>query len=1040
MISLSFPCLIRRRSWLPVWMGLATAGLAGGGGPQARAEQAAGPGDARSAEELAANEQVAEIIRAGVGRGVLADDSEPLTPEQARQAFQVRPGFEIELVASEPEVRQPLYFSWDHRGRLWVVQYLQYQYPAGLKVVRYDQHLRAVFDRVPEPPPHGPRGADVITVLEDSNGDGRYDLVRDVLDGLSITTAVLPGRDEVWVLTPPYLLRYRADDDGFPAGDPEVHLRGFGLEDTHSVANSLQWGPDGWVYGVNGSTTTGDVVTRSGARTSFEGQCVWRYHPVSGVFEIWAEGGGNTFSLEIDAVGRVFHGTNGGRTRGMHQPQGGYGSKNWGKHGPLTNPHAYGWFEHMPAEGDERRFAQAFAIDEGGLETPLAGRIIAPNSLHNVVWVSRLEPMGSTFRTVDEEPLVTTDDRWFRPVWVQVGPDGAVYMADWYDTRLSHVSPVDDWRKDLGRIWRVVPEGGAPVVRFDFAAAGADELLEVLRGSDNRWMRRHASLWIGWRGLHETGETLRQWLAGDQGRPALDALLTLNLLDRWDAAAAEVALGHDDANVRRWAVRLLGDRPGAVEPLPRERLVRLAAEESDPEVLSQLASSARRWSFELALPVLEPLLQRDDLADDPHLPLLCWWAIEARSMTGAEALHDWLGSTPAWGGRIMREVVAPRLARRYLEAADGPVGSAHAGRLLAAAPDGEARAAVLEGVEQAAQGGRVDRLGDELAAALEAHLGEQPGSALALRIRRGDAEARAEALAELAANRGRPAERVRWVEALGADPDEATREQLMRLFDRGESPAMLHAVVAALSGYEDREIAVRLLDRYEARVRGDPALRERVFGVLASRPAWAQELLQRLQQWTVPIEDVPEHVAHQLRTHDHAGVAAAVEQLFPLPEVTDEALRGEIERVRQVVTTGDGAGDAAAGLEIYRQRCALCHVMDGDGGWIGPELTGYERANLDMWLLGIIDPGLEIREGYEAWLARTVDGRVLMGLMEHRDAGGIVLKDMAGQTTTVAHDEVESLEATPVSLMPPGLLNELTDAQLRDLFAYLMGE
>lgn len=996
------------------------------------------PGDDRSAEDLAANEQVAEIIRAGVGRGVLADDSEPLTPQQALESFRMRPGFHMELVASEPEVRQPLYFSWDHRGRMWVVQYIQYQYPAGLRVVRYDQHLRAVFDRVPEPPPHGPRGADVITVLEDTNGDGRYDLVRDVLDGLSITTAVLPGRDEVWVLNPPYLLRYPADEEGLPAGDPETHLAGFGLEDTHSVANSLQWGPDGWIYGVNGSTTTGDVVTRSGARTRFEGQCVWRYHPRLERFELWAEGGGNTFSLEIDAAGRVFHGTNGGRMRGMHQPQGGYGTKNWGKHGPLTNPHAYGWLDHMPHEGDERRFAQAFAIDEGGLSGPLAGRVIAPNSLHNIVWVSRLEPLGSTFRTIDEDPLVETDDRWFRPVWVQVGPDGAVYLADWYDTRLSHVSPVDDWRKDLGRIWRVVPDGGAPPVRFDLSTASVYELLDILANSENRWQRRHASLWIGWRELHEAADTLLDWLDQHSDQRALEALLTLNLLDRWDSEVAAIALDHANADVRRWAVRLLGDRPAAVDPWPQDRLRELARDEQDPEVLSQLASSARRWPFERALPALEPLLLRDELAEDPHLPLLAWWAIEARSVTGAGVLHEWLESTPAWDGRLLREVVAPRLARRYLEAADGPAGSAHAAALLAAAPDSQARAAVLDGIEQAAQGGRVERLDDQLAAALEAHLDQQPGSALALRIRRGDAEARAEALAELAANRGSPSERVRWVEALGHHQDEATLDQLLRLFDRGESAAMLHAVTVALGGYDEESIAPRLLDRYEARVRGDPALRERVFGLLASRPGWALELLRRLQQWTVPIEDVPDHVAHQLRTHDHDEVAAAVVELFPLPEVTDDAMRAEIDRVRAVVATGDG--DRVAGHEIYQQRCALCHVMDGEGGWIGPELTGYERANLDMWLLGIIDPGLEIREGYENWLARTTDGRVLMGLMEHQDAGGIVLKDMAGQTTTLAHEELESVEATPVSLMPAGLLNDLTDQQIRDLFAYLMDQ
>ncbi len=176
------------------------------------------------------------------------------------------------------------------------------------------------------------------------------------------------GRGGIWVLQPPYLLFYPdADGDDVPDGDPEVHLRGFGLEDTHSVANSLTWGPDGWLYGANGSTTTGNVSSEVTKNVQWQGQRIWRYHPETKVFEIYAEGGGNTFSLDIDAKGRVFSGTNNGSTRGMYYPRGSYGKKGWGKHGPLTNPYAFGFFQHMRHEGDNRRFAQAFCIYEGGL-------------------------------------------------------------------------------------------------------------------------------------------------------------------------------------------------------------------------------------------------------------------------------------------------------------------------------------------------------------------------------------------------------------------------------------------------------------------------------------------------------------------------------------------------------------------------------------------------------------------------------------------------------------------------------------------------
>lgn len=409
---------------------------------------------------VAANPQVEEIIRTFGGRGQLKDDSAPTPAAEALKKFTVRKGYRIELVAAEPEITQPLFCTFDARGRLWVVQYRQYQFPAGLKVVRYDQHLRAVFDKVPLPPPQGTPGSDKITVLEDGDRDGTFERRKDVITGLNIATAVQPGPGGIWVLNPPYLLFYPdANGDDVPDAPPEVHLSGFGLEDTHAVASSLTWGPDGWLYGANGSTTTGDVSSAVSSHVKWQGQCIWRYHPGTKVFEIYAEGGGNTFSLAIDSTGRVFSGTNGGKTRGMYYPQGAYGVKNWGKHGPLTNPYAFGYIEHMRHEGDDRRFPQAFCLYEAAAMPELQGRIIAANALHNIVWVSRLLPDGSTFRTVDEEPLLQTADRWFRPVWIGTGPDGFLYLADWYDSRLSHVRPVDDWHKESGRIYRIRPDG-----------------------------------------------------------------------------------------------------------------------------------------------------------------------------------------------------------------------------------------------------------------------------------------------------------------------------------------------------------------------------------------------------------------------------------------------------------------------------------------------------------------------------------------------------------------------------------------------------
>jgi len=443
---------------------------------------------------VAGNEEVKKIMESRPGRGVMRDDTPPQKPEDAVKLFKTRSDVAIDLVAHEPEVTQPLYLSFDSRGRLWVAQYRQYQFPAGLKIVSYDQHLRAKFDKVPQPPPLGVKGADRISVHEDTNGDGLYDTTKIVIDGLNIATAAIKGAGGIWVMNPPYLLFYAdANDDDIPDCDPSVELSGFGLEDTHSVASSLQWGPDGWLYGATGSTTTGDVSSATTKHVKWEGQHIWRFHPKKKTFQIYAEGGGNTFSLDIDSKGRFFSGTNGGGTRGMHYELGSYGAKNWGKHGPPMNPYAFGFFEHMKSEGDKRRFPQAFIVYEGGvLGSSYEGRIIAPNALANLTYVSERIAEGSTFRTKDAEDLLSTTDRWFRPVDAKAGPDGCVYIADWYDTRLSHVSPVDDWSKGDGRIYRVRPKSGAPVLKsFDLHKAGADELVGYLSHS-NKWFRKQA--------------------------------------------------------------------------------------------------------------------------------------------------------------------------------------------------------------------------------------------------------------------------------------------------------------------------------------------------------------------------------------------------------------------------------------------------------------------------------------------------------------------------------------------------------------------
>src|SRR5688572_20230049 len=228
-----------------------------------------------------------------------------LTPEEAVKRMRVADGFEVRLVASEPLIRQPVSMSFDDRGRLWVLQYIQYPTPAGLKPVAVDQFLRTKYDHLPEPPPRGPKGADKLTILFDPDEHGRFRQAKDFVTGRNLASGFCIGHGGVFLVQPPYLLYYpdRNRDDA-PDVDPEVLLTGFGQEDAHAYANSLQWGPDGWLYGTQGSTVTANI-----RGIEFQ-QGIWRYHPETKAFELFAEGGGNTWGVDFDRHGNLLAGTN----------------------------------------------------------------------------------------------------------------------------------------------------------------------------------------------------------------------------------------------------------------------------------------------------------------------------------------------------------------------------------------------------------------------------------------------------------------------------------------------------------------------------------------------------------------------------------------------------------------------------------------------------------------------------------------------------------------------------------------------------------
>jgi hypothetical protein len=291
----------------------------------------------------------------------------------------------------------------------------------------------------------------------------------------------------------------------------------------------------------------------------FDGQVIWRYHPESFVFEIFAEGGGNTFDVEIDDKGRIYSGDN-GVSRGRYYKQGAYHVRNLGKHGAFTNPYTFGYLEDMDLTGERIRFTHAFVrYQEQGLPARYHDRMLAINPMQNYVQLTSFEPNGSTFRNVDEARILQTDDHWFRPVDITTGPDGGVYIADWYDSRLSHVDPRDTWSKTTGRIYRLRNRNHpAAHPQFDISSYSNDELIQAL-SNPNRWHRQQALLEFGNRKDASLVSRLKHLLYNKNDQTALEAFWAIALSGALTDSVAIAGIHHKDPFVRMWAVRLLGD-------------------------------------------------------------------------------------------------------------------------------------------------------------------------------------------------------------------------------------------------------------------------------------------------------------------------------------------------------------------------------------------------------------------------------------------------------------------------------------------------
>lgn len=985
-------------------------------------------------EQIQGAEGLSEALRNLKAKMV---NTPPLTPTQAQAAFRPRPGMAVDLIASEPTVRQPLYLQFDERGRLWVVQYRQYPFPAGLKVVAYDRYIRAKFDRVPPPPPNHFPGQDRITIHEDTRGDGTFDRVTTFIDGLNIATAALPGRGGVWVLNPPYLLFYPDPTRCDRPGKPVVHLSGFGLEDTHAVASSLTWGPDGWIYGAHGSTCTAKVraeLSGSDATTNFLGQAIWRYHPEQHRFELFAEGGGNTFGVAFDDFGRVYSGTNWGVYRGLHYVQGGYYIKGWGKHGPLTNPYALGYFDHMPHQGNADRLVHAMTIYGESALPELASRIVGVNALQRRVQVTALHPLHSTFRTVEEPFLLTTSDERFRPVDVKPGPDGALYVADLYEPRINHVDPRDNWDRATGRIWRIRPEKFTPAPRQDLARLSTAELVSLLK-HPSRWYRDTALRLLGDRKDRTALIPLRKLFQEDSERTALYGLWGLQVCGGLDEETLQAGITHASPHLRRWAIRLIGDR-GSVSDALGQQLIACAAKETDVEVRSQLASSAKRLPGPVCLGILRGLWRHDADVKDPHLPLLGWWALESKAESHREAIVKLFPESELWTRPLVEQFILERLMQRWAMAG-GLANLTACARLLEQAPDQRLTTRLLAGLEKGFAGRSTGELPQALVQAVTKAWERSGQSSVLLGMRMGHAPSLQRALELIADEKAPRNTRLECLKILGEIDLPRSVPVLLQIVRQSPSAEVRQEALTALARYREPTIAGAILDLYPDKLPEAGGVRGAAHNLLVSRPEWALALLQRIDAGKINPRTIPIDVIQKLALHRNSELTRLIGKHFGRVRASaTQEKQQEILRLAKYLQTGKG--DPSAGKIIYANLCAKCHKLFGQGGEVGPELTGYERGNALYWLENIVDPSAVIREEYASFVVETTDGRTLSGIIAAQDKTTVTLRDPEGRTVRLDRSKIEELRASPVSLMPEGQLSTLSEKQVRDLFAYLM--
>ena len=958
-------------------------------------------------------------------------------PEEAARAMSVPDGFRVDLIAGEPDLHQPVALHVDLKGRLWVAE--AYAYP-----------VRDADDEA----------HDQLVAFEDKDANGSYETRTVFYDKLNLVSGFITGFGGVWVGSAPnFWFIPDANDDLVPDGPPQLLLDGWGYEDTHETLNSFIWGPDGWLYGTHG-VFTHSSVGKPGASDEERvplNAGVWRLHPKTLDFEVFAFGTSNPWGVDFNDRGECFitacviphlwHMVPGGR----YQRQGGrhFDPYPWIEIGSIADHAHYAgnigdhaWWGRDRAVADTGTdaagggHAHCGALIYGGASFPAEYRnAVLFNNIHgNRVNQDRLTPKGSSYVGTHAPDLVLANDPWYRGIALRGGPSGEVFFIDWYDRNACHRTRQEIWDRTNGRLYRL--SYGAPKsVAVDLRAKDEAELVALQNHSDEFWARG-ARLVIQERGLSANGaEALLAMMNSDpETVTRLRALWALHVGGRADDAVLTTAMSSDREEVRAWGVRLVSEKLGAISQAAMQ-LPGMVASDDSPIVHLALANAAQRVNEQLRLGLVRVMLGAGKFSDDPNIPTVLWYAAEPLVAGHAEEMLR-IASTAQHGA------LARLLFRRF-----GAGSDAERGMLIQATLSTRTEVAVpmLEELARALKGLPGTEPPEAWAKAKGALLGaaepELREAAATVALALGDADLAPLFRARLADGTAPAAKRAEALEGLARMRDASAAPLVIAALT---DPDLQAAALRALAGWEIGSAPAEILKNWEA---FDAAERELAMAALTARPAYAQAFLDAIiaGRASARLLDAAS-VRRQISALRDARCDALLTRAWGRSLPPNADAQQEIARYKTLLTDEIlKDADTSHGRALFARTCVACHTLWGVGGTLGPDITGSNRSDLDYLLSNLIDPSAELGREYLLTTVFLKDGRVLAGTVVDENEQRMTLRTATGDLTLLLKDVRADAPGKPgidrstISLMPPGQLQALTNAEARDLVAYLRG-